>query len=141
MWYRASNRNCSFISQIANKESRTRFYTALVKDLTTVQAPSTSDATSLLEDGEDTHNNSEDHYWMSKKPARSRDLRQWLSENEADRALTVSLNPLVCHPDTEESSNSTFELAFSIIYSRVSEGPHTVGTNTTSLIKTAMTSS
>ena len=78
---------------------------------------------------------------MSKKPARSRDLRQWLSENEADRALTVSLNPLVCHPDTEESSNSTFKLAFLIIYSRVSEGPHTVGTNTTSLIKTAMTSS
>src|ERR1700761_3678924 len=92
MWYRASNRNRGFISQIANKESHTRFYTALVKDLTTVQAPSTSDATSLPEDGEDTHNNSEDHYWMSKKPARSRDLRQWLSENEADHALTVSLN-------------------------------------------------
>jgi hypothetical protein len=71
--------------------------------LTTVQAPSTSDATSLPEDGEDTHDNSEDHYWMSKKIARSRDLRQWLSENEADRALTVSLDPLVCHPGTDRS--------------------------------------
>ena len=103
MWYRASNRNCGFISQIAKKESRTRFYTALVKDLTMVHAPSTSDATSLPEDGEDTHDNSEDHYWMSKKPACSRDLRQWLSENEADCALTVSLNPLVCHPGTDRS--------------------------------------
>jgi len=106
MWYRTSNRNRGFIGQIANKESRTRFYAAMVKDLTMVQAPSTSDATqseSLPEDEEDTHSSSDDHYWMSKKHATSRDLGQWLMENDTDRALSVSLNRLARCPITDSS--------------------------------------
>ena len=62
-----------------------------------------SDTTPLPEDGEDTHDNSEDRYWMSKKPASSRDLRQWLVENKADRALTVSVDHLVRCPSTDKS--------------------------------------
>ena len=73
----------------------------MVNDLTAVQAPAMSDATPLPEDGEDMHGNSDDHYWMSKKPAIIRDLRQWLVENKADRALSVSLDHLVRCPSTD----------------------------------------
>ena len=77
----------------------------MVKDLTAVQAPSTSDATATLlpEDEEDTHSNTDDHYWMSKKHATSRDLRQWLNENSTDRALCVSLDHIVHCPSTDRS--------------------------------------
>ena len=108
MWYRMSNRHRGFISQITNKESRTWFYAAMVNDLTMVQAPSTSDSDttqseSLPEDEEDTHSSSDDHYWMSKKHATSRDLGQWLMENDTDRALSVSLSCLTRCPITDSS--------------------------------------
>ena len=142
MWYRSSNRNRGFIRQIASKESRTRFYTAMAKDLTTLQAPSTSAAAHpepLPAEEEDTHSNVEGHYWMSKKHATSRDLRQWLAENQNDRALTVSLDCLLHGPITDKSSNRTFDLAYSTIYWHASKGTHTTEMNTNSLIKTATT--
>src|ERR1700761_8917571 len=105
MWYRSSNRNRGFIRQIASKESRTRFYTAMVKDLTTLQAPSSSATAhpAPLPAEEDTHSNAEGHYWMSKKHATSRDLRQWLADNQTDSALTVSLDCLIRYPLTDIS--------------------------------------
>ena len=82
----------------------------MVKDLMVVQVPSTSDttATPLPEDEEDTHSNTLDHYWMSKKHASMRDLGQWLTENSTDRALTVSLDYLVCFPIIDRSLPTAF---------------------------------
>ena len=71
-----------------------------------VQAPSTSDATQselLPEDEEGTHSSSDGHYWLSKKHATSRDLRQWLMENDTDHVLSVSLNCLAHCPITDSS--------------------------------------
>lgn len=94
----------------------------MVKDLMVMQVPSTSDATAtpLPEDEEDTHSNTHDHYWMSKKHASRRDLGQWLTENSTDHALTVSLDHLVCCPITDRS----LPTAFSNPPSRPSAGTH-----------------
>ena len=142
MWYRLPNWNRGFIHQIASKESHTRFYTTMAKDLMTLQAPSSSAAAHpepLPAGEEDTHSNIEDHYWMSKKHATSRDLRQWLAENPTDHALTVSLNCLLHGPITDKSSNRTFNLAYSTIYWHASKGTHMAEMNTNSLIKTVTT--
>jgi hypothetical protein len=94
LWFRLSNWNCDFVSQITNKESCTRYYATLLKDLTEAQVPPTSEATHLEpnpEDGEDGHYKPGDCYWMSKKHATSRNLTEWLIENKTDRALHVSV--------------------------------------------------
>jgi hypothetical protein len=94
LWFRLSNRNRDFVSQIANKESCTRYYATLLKDLTEAQVPPTSEATPLEPnpaDGEDGRYKPGDRYWMSKKHATSRNLTEWLIENKTDRALHVSV--------------------------------------------------
>jgi hypothetical protein len=98
MWFRLSNRNRSFVSQIANRESHTRFYAKMLKNLTKAQVPSTSKAThpeSDPGDGENGQDKPNNHYWMSKRHAASRNLTEWLVENEANHALKVSLGPLL----------------------------------------------
>ena len=86
-----SNRNSSFIRQIASKESRTRFYTSLQEVLNPV-----SESTSAQSDpkGEgDTPRNLTEPYWLS-DCAIVRDLRRWLSKNRKDRALHASIRLL-----------------------------------------------
>ena len=74
------------MKQIADKESRTRFFDSMLEGLTKEQVPSTSKETHQEEE-----QSQYDRYWMSKKHADTRDLTQWLNENKADRALNVSL--------------------------------------------------
>jgi hypothetical protein len=96
MWYRTSNRNRGFVSQIASKESRTWFYTTLQEELNKSQNPPAS-ASSLLQpdpkDRGDVPNNPTDRYWLPKSAA-VRDLPNWLSENKEDHALCVSVHPV-----------------------------------------------
>jgi hypothetical protein len=98
MWFRLSNRNHGFVSQIANRESCMRFYAEMLENLTKAQVSSTSEAShpeSDPGDGENGQDKPNNRYWMSKRHATSRNLTEWLVENKADHALKVSLGPLL----------------------------------------------
>lgn len=95
-----SNRNDGFVAQIANKESHTRFYDTMLKNLSETQDPSTCEVTRPephVEDRNDVQDWHEERYWMSKNSSTTSDLTQWLIENESDRALKVSLWSYGCH--------------------------------------------
>ncbi|KAH9161682.1 hypothetical protein EDB89DRAFT_2029564 [Lactarius sanguifluus] len=104
MWYRSSNKNRDFIRQVANKESRTRFYATMLEVLAQGQSPSTPATlfTNSCErpnsrDEEATPNNPSVRYQMSKSSATSRDLTWWLLENQDDRALRNFRPRLIDH--------------------------------------------
>ena len=93
MWYRLSNRTRGFVGQITNRESRTRFYDDMLKNLSEAQESSTSEVTRpdpRMEDRDDMQDHWDEQYWMSKKRHTHTDLTQWLIENKSDRALKVS---------------------------------------------------
>ena len=80
-----------------DKESCTWFYTELLRGLTEAHIPSTSKATQPepnLEEGEDRQDKLNNHYWMSKRAALTRNLIEWLAENGADHALKASLGSI-----------------------------------------------
>ncbi|KAH9039665.1 hypothetical protein EDB85DRAFT_2141171 [Lactarius pseudohatsudake] len=93
MWYRSSNRNRGFIGQITSKESRTRFYAAMLAELEKGQNPPNSETRPQSpqpprpEDGDDAPSNPSERYWMSKSSATVRDLTEWLIDNRNDPAL------------------------------------------------------
>jgi hypothetical protein len=103
MWFRLSNKNHGFIHQIANKESRTRVYSGMSKEMAEGQ---TATVTSRKDPRHTTSSQiqhpEEDvvahdlcaHYWMSKTCASSTDFTQWLIDNREDRALHVSQYPV-----------------------------------------------
>ena len=71
-----------------------QFYTKLLRGLTEAQVLSTTQATQPepdLEEGEDRQDKFNNRYWMSKRAALTRNLMEWLAENEADHALKASL--------------------------------------------------
>ena len=95
-----TNRNDGFVGQIANKESHTRFYATMLKNLSEAQDPSTSKVTHPephTEDTDDKQNWCDERYWMSKKSSSTTDLTQWLIENESNHALKVTLRYFGCH--------------------------------------------
>ncbi|KAH9167309.1 hypothetical protein EDB89DRAFT_2075020 [Lactarius sanguifluus] len=72
MWYRSSNKNRGFIGQITSKESRTRFYAAMLAELEKGQSPPNSETRPQSpqpprpEVGDDALSNPSERYWMSK---------------------------------------------------------------------------
>jgi hypothetical protein len=96
MWFRISNKNYGFISQITMKETRTQFYASMQEEIKKGQNPPVPGTTRLQadpEDGEDTPNNPSEHYSIP-KCVTTRDITSWLVENQGDPALQVSDRPL-----------------------------------------------
>ena len=87
MWYRTSNKNRNFVRQIANKESRTRYYATLSEELTKTQAPTTPRA---INDNEDIPNDPTMHYEIPKMASAISDLTEFVIEHQSDRAFHVS---------------------------------------------------
>lgn len=107
-----SNKNRNYISQIAHKESRTRFYAMMFKDLADTKPPSISEAgppQPEAEDGDNMLSDANERYWMPKTYAGSRDLTRWLAENQTDPALRVSPQvPWPLSPDTNACLQKEF---------------------------------
>ena len=85
--HRMSNKNCNFVDQIAHKESCTHFYAMMFKDLADAKPPSISKAgppQPEAKDGDNMLSNTNEHYWMPKTHAGSRDLTYWLIKNQTD---------------------------------------------------------
>ena len=86
-----SNKNRGFVGQITHKESRTRFYAMMLKDLSEATSVSEARPSQPEADDEDSMlSKADEHYWMPKTCADSRDLTEWLVNNQTDRALHVS---------------------------------------------------
>lgn len=102
MWYRTSNKNRGFIGQITSKESRTRFYAEILKEL----GPAVSD-TGVDGDSADSMSDPNERYWMSKNSATSRNIEKWLAESRDDPALQVILQSL-CHGILTQLQNQDF---------------------------------
>ena len=99
MWYRTSNRNRNFVSQITAKESRTRFYTAMLEEINKGAPDPVTAPEPDLEDG-DTPSDPGERYRIP-KAATVRDLTGWLAENQGDPALRVSVNLCLLLADTD----------------------------------------
>ena len=113
MWYRMSNRKRNFVSQIANRENRTRYYTELSKELENTQPPPLPQTVN----DEDAPNDPTKHYEIPKTTSVVRDLMEFVVEHRDDRALRVSLR--VPRPDSPYSytlSIRTFDIACLIIF-------------------------
>ncbi|KAH9025567.1 hypothetical protein EDB84DRAFT_1564035 [Lactarius hengduanensis] len=100
MWYRMSNKNHRYIQQIADRESRNRFYTAMCEELSKGQVPSASVSGNELEDAgpppiahpplqheEASPTDPGERYWMPKTDASTWDLGDWLYQRRGDPAL------------------------------------------------------
>ncbi|KAH9026768.1 hypothetical protein EDB85DRAFT_1821615, partial [Lactarius pseudohatsudake] len=100
MWYRMSNKNRRYIQQIADRESRNRFYTAMCEELSKGQVPSASVSGNELEGAgpppiahpplqheEASPTDPGERYWMPKTDASTWDLGDWLYQHRGDPAL------------------------------------------------------
>ncbi|KAH9003209.1 hypothetical protein EDB86DRAFT_2799659, partial [Lactarius hatsudake] len=105
MWYRSSNRNRGFVGQITSKESRTRFYTAMLAELEKGQPESPPNSETRPQSPQPPHpeveddapSNPSERYWMSKSSAIVRDLTKWLIDNRNDPALHEFRPRLIDH--------------------------------------------
>jgi len=82
-----SNKNRNFVRQIANKESHTRYYATLSKELTKAQAPTTPQA---INDNEDMPNDLTMHYEIPKTASAISNLMEFIIEHRSDHAFHVS---------------------------------------------------